>query len=120
MARERISILATASVSRRYQADDGRWRGQAHGSDGATTLQARTRHREVTDEGDCGDGSGCGNGRDEVDGAARAAGGDKRRSCSDSRNGTLVTVTGPTEARPFGGLTIDFVVVPEQKPKEEI
>jgi NADPH:quinone reductase-like Zn-dependent oxidoreductase len=28
----------------------------------------------VTDEGDCGDGSGCGNGRDEADGAARAAG----------------------------------------------
>src|SRR6266850_7832164 len=26
--------------------------------------------------------------------------------------GTLVTVTGPTEARPSGGLTIDFVVVP--------
>jgi hypothetical protein len=26
---------------------------------GAATLQARTRHREVTDEGDCGDGSGC-------------------------------------------------------------
>jgi hypothetical protein len=24
--------------------------------DGAATLQARTRHREVTDEGDCGDG----------------------------------------------------------------
>src|SRR5215831_14116123 len=24
-------------------------------------LQARTRHREVTNEGDCGDGSGCGN-----------------------------------------------------------
>src|SRR5262252_5481325 len=32
--------------------------------DGAATLQARTRHREVTDEGDCGDGSGCGKGRD--------------------------------------------------------
>src|SRR5215467_15648198 len=33
-------------------------------TDGAATLQARTRHREVTDEGDCGDGSGCGKGRD--------------------------------------------------------
>ena len=51
---------------------------------GAATLQARTRHREVTDEGDCGDGSGCGNGRGEAGGAARAAGGDKRRRCSDS------------------------------------
>ena len=29
-------------------------------------MQARTRHREVTDEGDCGDGSGCGNGRGEA------------------------------------------------------
>src|SRR6266550_6270257 len=48
------------------------------------TLQARTRHRGVTDEGDCGDGSGCGNGRGEAGGAARAAGGDKRRRCSDS------------------------------------
>src|SRR5215813_4207088 len=28
--------------------------------------------------------------------------------------GTLVTVTGPTEARPAGGLTIDFVVVPDR------
>jgi len=27
--------------------------------------------------------------------------------------GTLVTITGPTEARPFAGLTIDFVVVPD-------
>src|SRR5499425_1910571 len=27
--------------------------------------------------------------------------------------GTLVTVTGPTEARPSGGLTIDFVVIPD-------
>src|SRR5438309_6864119 len=46
---------------------------------GAATLQARTRHREVTDEGDCGDGSGCGNGRDEAGGAARAAGGGARQ-----------------------------------------
>jgi NADPH:quinone reductase-like Zn-dependent oxidoreductase len=28
--------------------------------------------------------------------------------------GTLVTVTGPTEARPSGGRTIDFVVVPDR------
>jgi hypothetical protein len=27
--------------------------------------------------------------------------------------GTLVTVTGPTEARPSGGLTVDFVVIPD-------
>jgi hypothetical protein len=31
---------------------------------------------------------------------------------SAGAGGTLVTVTGPTEARPSGGLTIDFVVVP--------
>jgi NADPH:quinone reductase-like Zn-dependent oxidoreductase len=29
------------------------------------------------------------------------------------RGGTLVTITGPTEARPAGGVTIDFVVVPD-------
>jgi hypothetical protein len=28
--------------------------------------------------------------------------------------GTLVTITGPTEARPADGLTIDFVVVPDR------
>jgi NADPH:quinone reductase-like Zn-dependent oxidoreductase len=28
--------------------------------------------------------------------------------------GTLVTIAGPTEARPSGGLTIDFVVVPDR------
>src|SRR4029434_6179552 len=49
------------------------------GSDGAATLQARTRHREVTDEGDCGDRPGCGYGRDEAGGAARAAGGVARQ-----------------------------------------
>src|SRR5581483_9708056 len=43
-----------------------------------------SQHREAVDGGDRGDGQGCGNGRDEVDGATRAAGGDKRRPCSDS------------------------------------
>src|SRR5262249_55875077 len=52
--------------------------------DEAATLEAKTRHREVSDEGDCGDESAFGNGRAEASGAARAAGGDKRRSCSDS------------------------------------
>jgi NADPH:quinone reductase-like Zn-dependent oxidoreductase len=28
--------------------------------------------------------------------------------------GTLVTITGPTEARPSGGLTLDFVVEPDR------
>ena len=34
--------------------------------------------------------------------------------------GTLVTITGPTEARPAGGLTIDFVVVPDRAQLSEI
>src|SRR3546814_7758601 len=36
------------------------------------------------DEGDRGDGPGCGNGRDDAGGAARAAGSDKRRHRSGS------------------------------------
>src|SRR5277367_4610217 len=34
--------------------------------------------------------------------------------------GTLVTITGPTEARPAHGLTIDFVVVPDRAQLSEI
>jgi NADPH:quinone reductase-like Zn-dependent oxidoreductase len=34
--------------------------------------------------------------------------------------GTLVTVTGPTEARPSGGLTIDFVVLPDRAQLSEV
>jgi NADPH:quinone reductase-like Zn-dependent oxidoreductase len=34
--------------------------------------------------------------------------------------GTLVTITGPTEARPVGGLTIDFVVVPDRAQLSEV
>src|SRR4051794_36754621 len=44
----------------------------------------RTSHKEVPDEGDCGDGRGCGDGRDDAGAAARAAGGDKRRHRSGS------------------------------------
>src|SRR3954467_11363742 len=42
-------------------------------------------------------------------------GGDRAtRSAAGIRpGGTLVTITGPTEARPADGLTIDFVVVPD-------
>src|SRR6516164_6139409 len=43
-----------------------------------------TRHGEAVDEGDRGNGPGCGNGRDEAGGAARAAGSDKRRRRSGS------------------------------------
>jgi NADPH:quinone reductase-like Zn-dependent oxidoreductase len=34
--------------------------------------------------------------------------------------GTLVTIAGPTEARPSGGLTIDFVVVPDRAQLTEL
>jgi len=34
--------------------------------------------------------------------------------------GTLVTVTGPTEVRPAGGLTIDFVVEPDRAKLSEL
>ena len=34
--------------------------------------------------------------------------------------GTLVTVTGPTEARPSDGLTIDFVVLPDRAQLSEV
>jgi NADPH:quinone reductase-like Zn-dependent oxidoreductase len=34
--------------------------------------------------------------------------------------GTLVTITGPTEARPAGGLTIDFVVEPDRAQLSEL
>ena len=34
--------------------------------------------------------------------------------------GTLVTVTGPAEAKPSGGLTIDFVVVPDRAQLSEL
>src|ERR1700751_363495 len=34
--------------------------------------------------------------------------------------GTLVTITGPTEARPANGLTIDFVVVPDRAQLSEL
>jgi NADPH:quinone reductase-like Zn-dependent oxidoreductase len=34
--------------------------------------------------------------------------------------GTLVTIAGPTEARPSGGLTIDFVVVPDRVQLSEV
>jgi NADPH:quinone reductase-like Zn-dependent oxidoreductase len=34
--------------------------------------------------------------------------------------GTLVTVTGPSEARPAGGLTVDFVVIPDSAQLSEL
>ena len=52
----------------------------------------------------------------EVDLVFDAIGGDiaKRSAGLIRAGGTLVTVTGPIEARPSGGLTIDFVVVSDR------
>jgi NADPH:quinone reductase-like Zn-dependent oxidoreductase len=48
-------------------------------------------------------------------------GGIAKRSAGVIRaGGTLVTITGPTEARPAGGLTIDFVVVSDRAQLNEL
>ncbi|MGC1171652.1 MAG: zinc-binding dehydrogenase, partial [Candidatus Acidiferrales bacterium] len=58
----------------------------------------------------------------EVDLVFDVLGGDiaKRSAGVIRAGGTLVTVTGPTEARPSGGLTIDFVVVPDRAQLSEL
>jgi NADPH:quinone reductase-like Zn-dependent oxidoreductase len=44
----------------------------------------------------------------------------KRSARMIRAGGTLVTIAGPTEARPSGGLTIDFVVVPDRAQLSEL
>src|SRR3954467_237324 len=58
----------------------------------------------------------------EVDLVFDVIGGDigKRSAGLIRAGGILVTVTGPTEARPSGGLTIDFVVVPDRAQLSEL
>jgi len=58
----------------------------------------------------------------EVDLVFDVLGGDiaKRSAGVIRTGGTLVTITGPTEARPSGGLTIDFVVVPDRVQLSEV
>jgi NADPH:quinone reductase-like Zn-dependent oxidoreductase len=58
----------------------------------------------------------------EVDLVFDALGGDiaKRSAGLIRAGGTLVTVTGPIEARPSGGRTIDFVVVPDRAQSSEL
>ena len=58
----------------------------------------------------------------EVDLVFDVLGGDiaKRSAGLIRAGGTLVTITGPTEARPSGGLTIDFVVVPDRAQLSEL
>jgi NADPH:quinone reductase-like Zn-dependent oxidoreductase len=58
----------------------------------------------------------------EVDLVFDVIGGDivKRSAGVIRAGGTLVTVTGPTEARPASGLTIDFVVEPDRAQLSEL
>ena len=58
----------------------------------------------------------------EVDLVFDVLGGDiaKRSAGLIRAGGTLVTVTGPTEARPAGGLTVDFVVIPDRAQLSEL
>jgi NADPH:quinone reductase-like Zn-dependent oxidoreductase len=58
----------------------------------------------------------------EVDLVFDVLGGDiaKRSAGVIRAGGTFVTVTGPTEAQPAGGLSIDFVVVPDRAQLSEI
>jgi NADPH:quinone reductase-like Zn-dependent oxidoreductase len=58
----------------------------------------------------------------EVDLVFDVIGGDigKRSAGVIRAGGTLVTVTGPTDARPSGGLTIDFVVEPDRAQLSEL
>ena len=44
----------------------------------------------------------------------------KRSAAVIRAGGTLVTIAGPTEARPADGLAIDFVVVPDRAQLSEI
>ena len=58
----------------------------------------------------------------EVDLVFDVLGGDiaKRSAGVVRAGGTLVTIAGPTEARPAGGLTIDFIVVPDRAQLSEL
>src|SRR5213595_2204676 len=58
----------------------------------------------------------------EVDLVFDVLGGDipKRSAGVIRAGGTLVTIAGPTEARPSGGLTIDFIVVPDRAQLSEL
>jgi NADPH:quinone reductase-like Zn-dependent oxidoreductase len=58
----------------------------------------------------------------QVDLVFDVLGGDvaKRSAGIIREGGTLVTVTGPIEVRPAGGLTIDFVVVPDHAQLSEL
>src|SRR6478752_2485673 len=68
------------------EATHGPWHEMSNGLCNAATFPPK-RHNDRAEnyhESDSSDGPGCGNGRDEAGGAARAAGSDKRRRRSDS------------------------------------
>jgi NADPH:quinone reductase-like Zn-dependent oxidoreductase len=58
----------------------------------------------------------------QVDLVFDVLGGDIAKRSADliRAGGTLVTITGPTEARPANGLTIDFVVEPDRAQLSEV
>src|SRR5215831_20241496 len=82
----RLYHLGAAPVKRSTVSDANRDRPYQVFAELATTmLMQETNDRgDNSHEGDRGDGPGCGNGRDDAGGAARAAGSDKRRHRSDS------------------------------------
>ena len=105
------SQLAPWSLRRFYVIGTGaRWQP----SDGSRLLA----HREFVDldNGDALEDVG------RVDLVFDVLGGDlaKRSAGVIRAGGTLVTITGPTEARPADGLTIDFVVVPDRAQLSEV
>jgi hypothetical protein len=82
----RLYHLGAAPVKRSTMSDANSQRPWHVFAELATTmLMQETNDRgDNSHEGDRGDGPGCGNGRDEAGGAARAAGSDKRRRRSGS------------------------------------
>ena len=60
------------------------WHQMSNGLSIACTISNKENRGDNSHEGNRCDGPGCGNGRDEAGGAARAAGSDKRRHRSDS------------------------------------
>src|SRR5262249_9125884 len=78
----RVSLIITLSNWRAYSHVENHQKSKTMRS--PENTGSNTYNGEMTDEGDCGHGPGCGNGRGEAGAAARAAGGDKRRTCSRS------------------------------------
>src|SRR5215208_164286 len=83
--RGHVPPLAKRCATSLSEATRGAWLKMSNGhSDAATFPPKRQMTEEQFHEDDSGDGPGCGNGRDEAGGAARAPASDKRRHRSDS------------------------------------